>query len=71
MTSEAATRDRLRAKQDTLLQLALGRGESFSDGMRIASHPGAPTLGQLRPFIHPDWELEIDAAIRYLKTGSW
>ena len=55
-------RTRIRKLQDKLLTLAARRG--YGDSVHITDHAGAPTLGQLRSFIYPQWESEIKASIR-------
>jgi len=57
-------RDRIRAKQDRLLELAENR---YPDHFQIsAMDAGSPTISQLRTGLHPSWESTIDNAIREL-----
>lgn len=55
----------LRLKQDFLLMLAVDMMQ-FPESFKITDHPGAPTVAELRPFIHPDWENTIDMKIKEL-----
>jgi hypothetical protein len=57
-------RSRIRNKQDKLLELAAKR--NIPDHYRITTHPGAPTVAQLRDHIWPQWEGDIDQSIRSL-----
>ena len=58
-------RDRLRVKQNRLLELAKGR---YKDDIRISDYaPGSPTIGQLRDCIFPQWEYAIDLAIQSME----
>ena len=65
-----ADRDRIRAKQDKLIALAINQNIDLE--LQIsANHPGSPKLNQLIPCIHPEWESVIDWAIRYIEEGSY
>ncbi len=58
-------RDRLRAKQNRLLELAKGR---YADNIQISGEAaGSPTIGQLRGCIFPQWEYAIDLAIESME----
>ena len=59
-----ADRDRLRRKQDTLIDLALHRGTDLA--LRVAAHEKAPTLRQLETMVWPEWEQSIDRCIKQL-----
>ena len=53
-------RDRIRAKQDSLLDLC----KCFPRSYRIsAEQPGSPTLAELGEFVFPEWESLIDRII--------
>ena len=61
------SRDQLRKKQDELIKLA-GRA-GYGDNIHISSAAEtSPTIGQLKQYIHPNWEREIEQAIQELKT---
>jgi hypothetical protein len=53
-------RDRVRAKQDRLLELSAKVPRDY----RIAAgYPGSPTLLQIASTLYPEWETVIDQAI--------
>jgi len=60
-----ADRDRIRNKQNQLLDIALDKGIDMQlqiDGQ----YAGSPMLCQLVDSIWPEWEASIDRAIRHL-----
>ena len=58
-------RDRLREKQDRLLELC----EGMNPHLRISFHcPGSPTLAELETYLYPEWEDVVDAQIRRLEA---
>ena len=57
--------DRLRAKQDRLLGLIEQTNPAQLE-LRIASVSSAPFAKDLRQFIYPQWEMDIDHCIRVL-----
>lgn len=62
-------RNRLRQKQDKLIQLAEKR--QIPDYYQAhADFPGSPTLGQMRQYIYPEWEGAIDAGLRALGSAE-
>ena len=64
-----SNRDKLRKKQDKLLDLAHMLG--IDTQLQIDSnYAGSPKLCDLVNCIHPDWEKSIDYAIRYMESNQ-
>jgi hypothetical protein len=59
-------RDRIRAKQDRLIDLAIAK-HIHLDLQISGEYAGAPTIRNLINVLWPDWESVIDSAITYLE----
>lgn len=62
-------RIRLRRKQNHLIELAVECGYNLDTSIS-ESYAGAPTVGELRLLIHPNWEGVIDNAIAQLEERN-
>jgi len=60
-------RNRIRAKQDRIIELAAAKGLAFD--LRIATrYAGSPTLQELRHTLWPKFEPALDSALAYLAS---
>lgn len=60
--------DRLKRKINILLQLAFENGIDYSK--TIAKQDNAPSIQDLQFGLYPEWELEIDEAIKFLEFSA-